>query len=421
MIINLISNQLKQGKKFIFFIGFKTIADVIFLLIPLFVAKLLNPELFGSFSLLKMILFFGVTVFLTPLMAPLNIESNKEYSETKKSNKTFTSAIVYLFCSISIFLLIYLFFGKELIAFTGLNYNEFKYVFLLAFFGLSIKNFLSAFFMSQDNKKANVFVDLLYSLALILYIFIMFYFKIFNLYNIFLGFFIASITTLIISLFFVDFERILPLSFSSSNFKTIRNFSFWVILGGTSSYFINWGDNLVLRYFVSLEDIGIYNFAYQIFKGFIMISLMINTYFTPFIARNKSNKDELKLYYTSKRPKILLLSFFALLVSNILLYFFIHCFYRDFIRSIIIINILSIGVLCSFYYAFLIPIFNTFNHYKMTQILLVLQILLNLILNLILVPFYGILGSAISTVLAYIAFTIVYNLFFRNKILKRLF
>lgn len=421
MIIDLISSQLKQGKKFIFFIGFKTIAEAIAFLTPLLIAKLLNPELFGSFSLFKMILFLGIAVFLGPLMAPLNIESNKEYSETKKSNKTFTSALIYSFCSVSIFLLIYLFFGKELISFTGLNYDDFKYVFLLAFLGLSIKSFLSTFFMSQDNKKANVFVDLFYSLLLILYIFTIFYFKIFNLYNIFLGFFISSLVVLFFSFFLIDYKRILPLSFSLNNLKTLSHFSFWVILGGTSSYFINWGDNLVLRYFVSLEDIGIYNFAYQIFKGFIMISLMINTYFTPFIAKNKFNKDKLEVYYTDKRPKILISSFLFLLISNILLYFFIHYFYRDFIESIIIINILSIGVFCSFYYAFLIPIFNTFNYYKMTQVLLVLQILLNFILNLILVPFYGILGSAISTVLAYIAFTIAYNLFFRNKILKRLF
>jgi len=41
--------------------------------------------------------------------------------------------------------------------------------------------------------------------------------------------------------------------------------------GALSMYLINWGDNFVLRSFVSFESIGVYNLGYQIFKGLILL------------------------------------------------------------------------------------------------------------------------------------------------------
>ena len=406
---------LKQGKNFLSFISFKIIAEAISFVIPLIVAKIVSPELFGSFSLFKMILFFGTAVFIGPLMTPLNIESNKEYSKTKKSNKTFTSSLIYLLSSISIFLLIYFFFGKELITFTGLNYDRFKYIFLLAFLGLTIKSFLSTFFMSQNNKKAHIFVELVYNILLVASIALLYFLNIFNLYNIFFSFFIASIIILIISLFFIDFKRILPLSFSSSNFKIIRNFSLWVILGYTSSYFINWGDNLVLKYFVSLEEIGIYNFAYQIFKGFVMISFMINIYFTPFITKHIHNEKVLKDYLSNKRKKIMYVIIPLVILNEVLIGPFITYFFHEaYIPAITIFRILSPSIIIAFYLAFYFPVFNSGGNYKIAHLLIVLQIIFNLIFDIIFIPLFGIIGAAIGTSLAYIIYGIIYELIFRR-------
>jgi len=411
-----ILSQLKQGKSFLLFIGFKTLAEAISFIIPLVVAKVLIPEMFGAFSLFKMILFLGIAVFIGPLMTPLNIESNKELSKTKKSNKTFTSSLVYSFFSVSFFLLIYLFFGKELISFTGLDYNEFKYVFLLAFFGLAIKSFLSNFFISQDNKNLHVFVELFYNSLLIFSIFILYKLEVLTMYNIFLSFFISGVLTLVVSLFFIDYKKILPLSFSSENFKTIAHFSLWVTLGYTSSYLINWGDNIVLRYFVSLEEIGIYNFAYQVFKGFIMVSFMISTYFTPFISQNINDKKKMNLYYFNKRVKILFLSFFFFFLINFFLNLFIRFFYSDYLNSIILIQILSIGAFCSFYHCFLIPFYNSAGLYKISQLLLLSQVIINILLDILLIPFLGILGAAIATAISYLLFTSFYTFYFYKKI-----
>lgn len=411
-----IIEQIKTGKKFISFIGLKTSAELISFLIPFFIAKTLSPDIFGSFSLFKMILFFGTAIFIGPIMAPFNIESNREYAKNKKSNETFTSALIYSLCSLSIFLLTFLLFGKELINFTGLNYEEYKIIFLLAFLGLTIKSFLATLFMSQDNIKANVFVEITYSIILIIYLLVIFYYGFFNLYNIFLGYFIASLVIIFVSIFLIDYKIIFPLKFSKNNFKTLTHFGFWVGLGYTSSYLINWGDNLALKYFVSLEEIGIYNFAYQIFKGFIMISLMINTYYTPFVAKNITEKRIMLEYYYSKRYAIIKGLVLLIILCNLIIFVVIDKYFNNYKDSITLLIILSTGIFCSIYYSFLIPIYNSVNKYKISQILLLIQVLMNLVLDVILGYFWGVYGVAVATSLAYIIFTVTYVLYFNKNI-----
>lgn len=415
-----IISQLKQGKKFLSFMGFKTLAQVLIFIIPLIVAKFLSPDLFGSFSLFKMLLFFGSTLFIGPILTPFNIESNKEYAQTKKANTTFTSALIYTLCSLAVFLTVFALFGKELIQFTGLNYEEYKWVFIFAFLGLFTKNFFGAFFMGQDNKKAHVLVEVMYGIGLLVYLFIILQVGLFNLYNILWAYAVAAVLVIIISVPLINYDRIFPLKFSRKNLKTLTHFAGWVMLGYTSSYFINWGDNLVLKYFVSLEEIGVYNLAYQFFKGFIMVSLMINTYFTPFVSQNIGNKEKLRNYYYNKRPKILLFAVIALFLASILIYNLINLLYIEYIESILIVNLLSLGALCAFYYSFLIPIFNSSGFYKVTQLLLIFQILINLVLDIFLIPLLGILGAAIATTVAYFIFTVLYVVYFRAKIIKNL-
>ncbi len=414
-----ILRQIKQGKRFFSFIGLKTISEVISFSLPLIIAKVLTPELFGSFSLFKMLLFFGTAIFIGPLLTPLSIESNKEYTQTKKSNKTFTSSLVVLLGSILIFALIFIFWGREMIVFTGLNYQEYRLVFIMAFVGLVIKSFLSALFMGQDNKRAHIFVELFYNIILIVYVLGIYKIGVFDLYNIFVGFFIAALITLFISLDFINYKNIFPLSFSLDNFKTLTHFSLWIVLGSVSVYFINWGDNLVLRYFVTMEDVGIYNFAYQIFKGFIIISLMINTYFTPFVARNLQYVDKLDKYYFNYRPKIIIFSIIVLLIVNVLISLLIRFFYLDYLNAIIPIHVLSVGALCSLYYSFIMPFYNSAKFYKVTQLFWLVQVLINLFLDIVFVYFWGILGVAVATTISYLLFTWGFTAYFNKKIRPR--
>jgi len=415
--IDKIKNELKQSGNFLNFMGIKIIGEIFTFIIPLFIAILLKPEIFGSFSLFKMIIFFGTAVFIGPIVSPFIIESNKEYSKTKKSNKTFTSVLIYTLSSIFLFLIIYLFFGKEMIHFTGLDYQIYKYVFILAFLGLTIKSFFASLFLSQDKRIFHVIIEFIYPTINLIYIYLLYQLHIFNLHNIFLGYFLSGVFIFIISVFLIDYKRIFPLSYSKENFREIIRFGSWVVLGYVSSYLINWGDNLVLKSFVPLSEIGIYNLAYQIFKGGIMISFMINTYYTPFVSKNVENKQAINEYLYIKRPKILKFIFGGIIFAEIFVGFFIRFFFdSSYYPTINILRVLLPSILIAFDLAFYFPIFNSIGKYKINQLFIMLQISLNIFFDIIFITYFGVIGAAIGTTLAYTIYGLSTRMFFYKKI-----
>ena len=414
-IFNKLKEDIKQGRKFLSFIGIKTIGEIFAFLVPLVLANFLKPDLFGSFSLFNMILFFGMSIFIGPVFAPFIIESNKEIKSTGKSKKTFTSVILYLISSISLFLIIFSFFGKEIIHFTGLDYDEYKWIFILAYIGLMIKSFYSALFLSQNKKNRHALTELIYPLVIIIYLLFLYLSNGLFLKNIFLGYFISGIFLLIICTFFVDYKRILPLTFSKSNFREIIHFGSWSALGYASSYLINWGDNIVLRYFVPLSDIGIYNLAYQIFKGGIMVSFMINTYYTPFVSKNIENKKAIKEYLYIKRPKILKFVFAGIILAEIFAGLFIRLFFDSFYYPAAnILRVLLPSILIALYLAFYFPIFNSAKKYKVANILLIIQVILNLVFDIPFVFYFGATGAAMGTTAAYIIYFLLYRIAFKK-------
>ncbi|MBP7006905.1 MAG: polysaccharide biosynthesis C-terminal domain-containing protein [Candidatus Pacebacteria bacterium] len=412
-------SKIFASKNFISFIGVKTLAQVVDFLVPLFVAKTLEPSLFGSFALFKMIVFLGTAVFIDPIMAAFSVESNKEHQSTGKTNVTFTSVLSYIFFSSAVFIIIFQFLGRDLIQYTGLEYSAFKSIFLLSFISLSLRSFLSNLFLSLDRKKLHTSFELAFSTVYFLYILTIGSFGALELSDVFYGYPIALIITLPIFAIFIDYKSILPLKFSRENLRTVLHFGFWSILGYAASYLINWGDNIVLKRFVSLDQIGIYNFAYQIFKGLVMVSFMINTYYTAFVSKNIQDKAIITDYIRTKRNTFTAVITGVIILIGLLATPVIKAFFPpSYTQSIPIIEILIFASIFGFYISFIIPIYNATKNYKSKQLLLVLQVILNLTLDVLLIPRLGIHGAAIATFISYCIYAACTEIIFRRISIK---
>jgi len=201
------------------------------------------------------------------------------------------------------------------------------------------------------------------------------------------------------------------------------DFTKWMILSVTATYLVNWGDNIVLRIFVSLKEIGVYNFAYQIFKGLIFTTGILSQYFLPFIATNISNKEKISEYLYSKRPKILALGCFGWLIAVLGIPFAIDFVYGDkYSASVLVFQILSIAILFRLYMTFYSPVYNALKRYRFITFATLVQITINLLLAFVFVPYYGIKGAAVSTVIAYgvklIIFEVHYRVYLRRIYIK---
>jgi O-antigen/teichoic acid export membrane protein len=418
--LNNIKRQFKEGKTLLQFGFLKGLGLGMGMIAPLVIAKYFKPDLFGSYSLAKMIVFFFTTLLIASAQTPFVVFANRERAETGKISKTFSAQCVFLLSSILIFSVLLTVFYRQVAVFAKISTGDIFFMWL-AFIGIALKSFLCNLFMAVGQRIKNSFAELIFgfsNLALILV------FSVFDRLNLRTVFIIYPLSTgILIAVFIgmVNFKVLLPLQLEKKCFTGMVDFTKWMLLGATAVYFINWGDNLVLRLYSSMGEIGNYNLGYSVFKGIVTLTLVINAYFLPFVSQHIGDSAKMKNYLFNKRPKILLLGLvFIGLIFFIAPYVF-KLVYEDIYQdSISVLRILLIGSTMAFYNSLYGPIISALKQYRFQQITNVMQILLNVLLNLLLVPKIGIMGAAVATVLAYLCRSITFEFYFRIKLKKLL-
>ena len=411
-----IKQELKQGKTLLQFGLLKGTAE----LAPLVIAGLFSPELFGSYSLAKMIVFFFVSLLLSSTETPFIVFANQEKAKTGRINKAFSVQCVFWIAGLFIFSAIVLPLNKYITAFAKISSADLLFV-LLAFVGLAIKSFLCNLFLAMDQRIKNSLAEFAFGGLTIFFIFIFYYAGMINLRMVFLAYPMSAVLVTLIFIRTIDFNQLLPFGIDKRLATDMFDFTKVVMLGATSSYFINWGDNLVLRLYVPLGDIGQYNLGYQVFKGVVMLILVINVYFLPFISQHISDSATMRNYLSNKRPKIFLLGLVAIGLLFIFVPYILKPVYKGVYQdSIMVLRVLLVGSVSILYTAFYLPILNALKKYMFSQIANLFQVVLNLILDLLLVPVMGMLGAAVATAFAYLCHAVAVEVYFRVKLKESL-
>jgi O-antigen/teichoic acid export membrane protein len=415
-----IKEELKQGKTLLEFGFLKGIGQTFGMSAPLVIAKFFSPELFGSYSLAKMIVFFFTSLLIASAQTPFIVFANQERVKTGRINKSFSVQCTFLLVSVFAFLLINLVFNKAIIAFAQISGGDLVFM-SLAFVGLAGKAFVSNLFMALGERIKSSIVELVFGGSALAMVLALCLTDNVNLKTVFLVYFVSAVLVVVLFIKTLDFDLLLPFDFDWGHFKEVFNFAKWLMLGATAIYFINWGDNLILRLFVPMGDIGEYNLGYQIFKGVAMLTYIINGYFLPFVSQHIADGTKMRNYLFNKRPKIFFLGFVGiglLFVTAPHIFRFVYGeVYQD---TVTILRILLLGSVLILYYTFYIPILNALKKYKLSQTTNIVQVILNVILNIILIPRFGLYGAAIATVAAYFCKTVFFEIYFRTRLKKSL-
>lgn len=404
-------------KNFIKFALLSFFGQGIGIIIPLAIAKIIAPSEFASFSLAIMVNSFFLAFLINSTQTPFVVHANEELKERNKINETFSVQIIFFLFSVFVFFILSVFFRKHLANFVGITYGEIPFLFLV-FIGLSVKTNLTSYFLAIHKRKTSAIIEFFYNTINLLSILFFLFIKKLNWSTIFSSYLIGAVFISIICLFIIKKDLILPFTIKKERFIPMFNFSKWQIIGLSAMFLVNWGDNIVLRAKTSLENIGTYNLAYQFFKGTIMGTYIAYSYFIGFIGKNIKNNQEIKEYLYKKRPALLALMISIILILMISMPKIFNLVYGDkYLDVAKILNILLIGTCLASYSVFYLPILNVLKKYKFTQTVLLIQIAINLILDFLLIPLWGISGAAISTVIGYSAVLILYEFYFSRKIL----
>lgn len=187
--------------------------------------------------------------------------------------------------------------------------------------------------------------------------------------------------------------------------KELLTFGLPLMAADIGGKVIGYTDTLMLTYFVSLTDVGIYNVVLPSALFFIQISRAISAIVFPISTELHYKNDTAKL---AKGVSLLHSYCFALIIPLIFTLFaftgfFLDLFFgSDYVSGALAFRILLVGSMFFILASVNNIIISSMGEPKEVTKIILLSALLNVGLNLFLIPLYGINGAAVSTALAYL-------------------
>lgn len=174
-------------------------------------------------------------------------------------------------------------------------------------------------------------------------------------------------------------------------------------------------DTIMIDYYLTKDKVGIYSLAVQAITITTLVLAPIQVIAFPKLKEmykvNHSQYQNKLIQFTSFGVFLFLLGF--IIIASLMNYL-TYWYYQDFSESLSVIFILFFSALCT---AVSVLRSSHITFEELGNYLLYSQIIalfINLLLNLILIPIYGLKGAAISTLVSQICGLILSNLFFKK-------
>lgn len=205
-----------------------------------------------------------------------------------------------------------------------------------------------------------------------------------------------------VAAFFVNF-RYLTLKlvrFTKNHLRSLFSFSFWIFLTSTGFTVFATADTILIGYFLTNADVGIYRVALQLSSAALFTSMALNTVLFPRMSRWSSEGDLPGISTALSRA----FSFSFLLavpvviggtiLSRPLLYYLYGSDFSAGSNAVIVLLWLQISAIFA---NLQITSLNALDHPKKSFISTSLAAGINIVLNVLLIPFIGISGAALAT------------------------
>jgi O-antigen/teichoic acid export membrane protein len=366
-------------------------------------ARILTTEQMGKYSLFLMIVNLALVVGLNWSDSSIVRHGREEYIINKKINQSFWARI-YLFIPVLIlFTALFIIFSKKITSYIGID-SKLIYLVILMFVLNGVLNFINYIYQSTDRMKKSAYVLLSQKVLYLI-----------CLATVLLGAFKANLTIILImvnvsfllavllNIITFDFDKIRPYTFNKEYFKKIWAYSWPQLIGFPGLYVINYIDIFVIKKYLTLQDVGIYNIAYSGFMNVTMLLMIFYTVFMPLIVEYRTQKKHHMIKdYVRRMPLFLMIwtvmVFIGLFLSKYIIPLMFSAKYAGSVPSF---NILLIATIFYFASIYLLPLVNAFDFILYSQIFNLIKAGVNIVADFILVPKIGIIGAAYGTMMSY--------------------
>lgn len=181
---------------------------------------------------------------------------------------------------------------------------------------------------------------------------------------------------------------------------------------------MGWTDSIMLGYFVSKSDVGIYFVVLKLATLLSITLTAINSIATPKFADFYHNDDMKGLEnFTQKSTNLIFFSSIPImLIYGLFPEFILSFFGKEFIVGYIALWILSIGQFANALSGSVGSILNMTGNEKILSRIILFSAFLNILVNYVLIPKYGMNGAAIATAISMSTWNILAILFVKIKL-----
>jgi O-antigen/teichoic acid export membrane protein len=372
-------------------------------LIVLLISRLFGVEDYGSYSLTFTIAQATAMVFgLGIPNALILLIGNRNFNEIEAKKLLFKGLKITLVFSIIPAILLYFsasFIAIHLFGNCKLD-NFFKIVAYTIPFFILHELFLYYFISVKKFILYNIFMFILPNVFLTLFLFL-FYFLGKTDFFTFLAFALSIILIVFVE-FIVVYESKIHKTPHVISTKALINTASPMLFSGLLLYLLNWTDVIMLGIMTNEKQVGIYNIAYKIGSVGFLVIVSVSTIITPRIAELYGNANllELKKLVHSSTRLISILTIPLVLVLIIGSEFVLSFFGKDVISGSSTLIIVAIGVLFSAIAGNVDQILNMTNNQVILRNITIFSFFINVTLNFLLIPIYGINGAAIASLIS---------------------
>lgn len=392
-------------------IGMSTNKLLGFLLL-IYVARILGATEYGKFSFA--LAFVSLFVIFQDFGLPTLITREYARNETEKDKEEFYSVL-----SLKILLSIATFIIILVSSFFITTDPQIRHIILILTLFSLINGFNTvfyAFFQARQKMEYQTWLETSQYLLISGFgLFILFRFP--SVENLSYGYLAASLISLISILIFFNIKIFnLKIFWCSSVWRKFLIMSWPLALTGLFGAVYNYIDSIMMGHWGMITETGWYNAAYKvIFVTLIPMGLISGSFYPVLSKFFKESKEKLQKIWDYQLELMILFALPLMAGGIVLAPRIIYSFYSSgFSPSILAFQILIVMAGLIFLCRPFFDVMIASNQQKNTFWIAFSGALLNVILNLILIPKYSLYGAAVATVITYIVILLI-NIWFTRK------
>ena len=199
-------------------------------------------------------------------------------------------------------------------------------------------------------------------------------------------------------------------------FRTVINVALPILLSTSMFLVISWTDTLMIGYFIDETNVGIYRIAFKIATLITFAQFAINSIAAPMFSEFFTKKDMEGIRRTTHQIGYLNLALSTPIFLIIVLAptFVLGLFGPEFKVAAVTVIVLAAGQLVNALCGPVLYILNMTGMEKVAQRIMIITSILNVGLNLWLIPEYGFRGAAIATSFSMVLWNILAVIYIRR-------